>query len=343
MITDARALRPDHVPQDLHHREGEIDAISTALEPALRGERAENVCIAGPSGAGKTTLARYVLEQLASEAIDVATPYANCMTTTSTAGTLHQLLRDANRGADLRRQGTPTEVYLDRLRDLADRGPVVVALDEVDVLDDATLLTALYELPRTSMALITVDDDAFFAEVDQRVRSRLGGAVRVHLDAYGHDELVDILSARADVGLEAGRVDAAALDRIADLAAGDARLAIAVLRRAAREARSAGRDAIDAALVETVRDRAQADVHERQVATLSTHQRLLYDVIVEAGDDGISAARLHEIYEQRAQSPKSKRTRRTYLTGLERYGLITATGEGRGTQYFPDAPPPTAD
>ena len=71
MIKDAKAIRPEQVPQDLQHRDGQIDQLTMALRPLLDDRHGEHGLITGPSGAGKTTLARYVVEELKSESVDL--------------------------------------------------------------------------------------------------------------------------------------------------------------------------------------------------------------------------------------------------------------------------------
>jgi Cdc6-like AAA superfamily ATPase len=115
------------------------------------------------------------------------------------------------------------------------------------------------------------------------------------------------------------------------LAAGDARLAIALLRRAAERAETEGRERFSPGLVEAVSDSATTEVHDRNVELLSTHQRLLYEVVSEAGE--IAASDLHREYEEQASSPKSRSTRRRYLDSLERYGLIEQEGSTRDSSY----------
>ena len=117
MITDARVLRPGFVPQDLHHRHGSIDALASTLQPVTANDTPENTLLTGPSGSGKTTLAKFVLDQLERERFDIRWGYCYCISDSSAAGALHALLRDANLGADLRPQGTPRSVYIDRLRE----------------------------------------------------------------------------------------------------------------------------------------------------------------------------------------------------------------------------------
>ncbi|WP_049984842.1 orc1/cdc6 family replication initiation protein [Halobellus rufus] len=126
-------------------------------------------------------------------------------------------------------------------------------------------------------------------------------------------------------------VDERTLATIADLAAGDARLAIALLRRAAKEAEAEGQDYLSPGLVAAVSDSATAEVHERNIALLSTHQRLLYEIIAKAGTVGAKELRL--TYEAEASRPESPATRRRYLDSLERYGLIKQRGSTRGTRY----------
>jgi Cdc6-like AAA superfamily ATPase len=113
MITDARALRPDTVPQDLHHRDGQIDHLSSVLAPSQLSY-AEDVCIFGPSGTGKTTIAKYTLGQLEREDLGVRWAYVNGMSDNTTAAVMHTIVRDVGLGADLRREGSAPSACLIR-------------------------------------------------------------------------------------------------------------------------------------------------------------------------------------------------------------------------------------
>ncbi|MFC4451384.1 hypothetical protein [Halorussus aquaticus] len=58
-------------------------------------------------------------------------------------------------------------------------------------------------------------------------------ATKIRLDKYQYGELVDIIRGHVEAGLRHGAADDTTIARIADLAAGDARFAIALLHRAA--------------------------------------------------------------------------------------------------------------
>ena len=329
MITDARALRPIFVPSELHHRDGELEHLSSCLKPIRMDLSGEDALITGPSGSGKTTLARYTVGQLESATLDVRTGYVNCIADSSRTGSMHTLLRDAGLGLDIPLDAASTTQYLDRLRQLDDH--VVFILDEVDVLADHDLLVALYEEPNITMVMICVDEDDFLSGIDNRVQSRVRTAEKVRLGKYKHSELVDIIEGRVKAGLHHGAADQATVARIAEVAAGDARFAIALLRRAAQRAEVKDRSCLSPGLVEDVADDAETEVHKRNIQRLSTHQRILLEIIRE--DEKVSAGDLHDEYEQRAQNPKSKPTRRRYLQSLERYDLVEQVGATRGTYY----------
>ena len=92
MITDARVLQPEFVPQDVVHRDGEINHLTSTLKPIMDGEGAEPSFLYGPSGTGKTCIARYALERLRETIIDVETQYVNCWDDHSRYTVLYRLL-----------------------------------------------------------------------------------------------------------------------------------------------------------------------------------------------------------------------------------------------------------
>jgi len=78
MITDARVLQSNFVPHDVKHRPAEISHLTDTLNPIVTGEGyPEASFLYGPSGAGKTCIARYTTEQLREEVVDISTQYVN--------------------------------------------------------------------------------------------------------------------------------------------------------------------------------------------------------------------------------------------------------------------------
>ena len=327
MITDARALRPEYVPRDLHHRDGQINHLSSILAPSSLG-RTEDICLFGPSGVGKTTIAKFVLGQLEREMLDLQWGYVNCMSDNSASAVLHTFAREVGIGADLRREGTPRSVVIDRLRSQDEQ--FIAVLDEVAVLDEETLL-ALYEVPNVSLICITTQEDRWMTSLGQAATSRMHSAATVRLDKYSHTELVDILDARVVHGLVSSRVADGAVEYIADMAAGDARAGIALLRRAAVHVEENDTRELTSAIVDAISEDARRDVLKGRILALGTHQRLLWQIIDEAGE--LDAGTLHARYEARANSPKSKSSRRRYLEHLEHYELIESAGSTRDRRY----------
>lgn len=331
MIRDARALRDEFVPQELQHRNSEIDHISSCLRPIEEDVKGEHVLITGPSGAGKTTLAKYVCQQLERQTPGVRTGYVNCLSANTATGVTHMVLRISRIGRDFARESTARSQYSERIQGSEDQ--LVFIVDEVDVLDGYEALLSLFDQQNVTLVMICVDEDAFLSNVGMRVQSRVRAAASVTLEKYHDEEVVDIIRGRANAGLAPDAVDEGTLGAIANIAAGDARLAITILRRAAERAETEGREILSPGLVEAVSDPAMTEVHDRNMELFSTHQRLLYEII--SGSDQISAAELHSRYGEQASSPKARSTRRRYLGSLERYGLIEQHGATRDSSYEP--------
>lgn len=329
MITDARALQPEYVPGELYHRDGEIGALTTALRPLTDGFSGSDVFLFGPSGTGKTTLARHVVDLLQQEALGTTAGYVNAMSNSTHADALHALARDAGLGHDLRKEGTPASRFLDRLEGVD--GQVIAIVDEVHVLEDYRTLQALWEVPNVTLVMICLDEERLFAEFDEQLRSRLSGARNVNLDRYSVDEMTSILRGRVKAGLQPGVIREETLRYIADLAAGDARRGIAVLRASVEVATSESRERLDRSVVDEAKGSARDAIRQSRVRQLDTDKRLLYELVRDAGR--LDGGTLHERYESEAQDPVARSTRRKYLGRLEDYELLESNGKGRGTEY----------
>ncbi|WP_331232432.1 Cdc6/Cdc18 family protein [Natronorarus salvus] len=330
MIRDARVLRSEFVPREVVHRDQELNHLASVLEPISYGEPAESALLTGPSGAGKTCLARFVTDQLQQETLDATVQYVNCWQAHSQFRTVYHILEGLGKTLNIHRQSTPHDELIERLREY--NGPhCVVILDEVDQLEDKRILYDLYALPQFSTMLIANREEELFADLDERIISRYRGCDRVRFDKYGVEDLTAILHARAERGLRKGAVDQTVLATIADAAAGDARLAISVLRSAARTAMHEQSERITEKIVEEAIPHAQSEMHRKNLDTLTHHQRALYEVIQEEGE--IAPSDLYTSYRKRVESPKSDRTVRTYLSKMDRYGLIAAEGTSRDRLY----------
>lgn len=119
------------------------------------------------------------------------------------------------------RQSTPHDELVDRLQQ-HDGPRTVVILDEVDQLEDPSVIYDLHSLPQFAIICIANKEEELFSRVDDRLVSRLRSSEHVRMDKYHDEQLYDILSARAKWGLDEDVITDDQLYRIADAAAGKA-------------------------------------------------------------------------------------------------------------------------
>lgn len=93
-------------------------------------------------------------------------------------------------------------------------------------------------------------------------------------------------------------------------AGGNARIAIGILRRAARQAKQAPVDHITPDIIQTVTSEAKSEIKQKTVDHLTAHQRTLYNIITEYRE--IAPRELYAMYCDRADNPKTERMVRNY-------------------------------
>ncbi|GGL72976.1 Cdc6/Cdc18 family protein [Halocalculus aciditolerans] len=330
MIRDARVLRAGFVPREVEHRDAEVNHLSSVLEPITNGEPADTAIVTGPSGAGKTCISKFVTERLREEVLDVEAIYVNCWRNYTRFRTLYQILDDLGATIDIHRQSTPHDELVDRLQQ-HDGPRTVVILDEVDQLEDPSVIYDLHSLPQFAIICIANKEEELFSRVDDRLVSRLRSSEHVRMDKYHDEQLYDILSARAKWGLDEDVITDDQLYRIADAAAGDARLAIGILRTAASKADRENQERITNDILLDAAEDARAQIKQKSLDSLTPHQRVVYDIVREHGPVGPSE--IHERYSEDVDDPRTKRTVRTYLSKMAQYNLLKAEGTSRDREY----------
>ncbi len=292
--------------------------------------------LAGPSGVGKTTLARHTLDRVTDEVGGHVT-YIRCLGL-SAREVLTLALRDHPEGAVPQDDTMGLAEHRGRLREATATGQDhFLILDEADRLPQTTLLDAVVDLAAVSLVVCVHDADAWLAQLDRDQERALRETI--HLDRFGVDELADILDRRAQRGLRPHAVRRPVLAEIADVAAGVARVGIQTLRAAAELAHEREARQISADLVPAAHDRAESWIRKHNLRSLLFHHHVLYALLYRAGSmtprdlydryDEIAK----EVYASRRQTPISERERRTKLRKLRDYGLIERVGPDRYGEY----------
>lgn len=337
IFADARVFSADWVPGDFHSRDAQLNTMATALEPVIEGEAATGLLLHGPSGTGKTSSSRYLLQKLGEHTTGLRTAVVNCWTHHSRYRVLSRVL-EAVDGAAAARHDHAASALRESLGDVDDH--VVVVLDEADQLDEPDVIYDLYE-ERDLEVIVTANDRSdVFRGLDDRIQSRLRTFTDVAFPRNTADDLVPILEQRVKHGLQPDVVTADLVGDVARAANGNARDAIAALEGAAQRAVEDGTDHIRPDHVATAIDTASHEVRKATLDRLNDHQTAIYEIV--AADGPISPGTIYERYVDRVSEPRSRRTVRKYARKLEQYDLFTATGAAQTRTYrlVADAPRP---
>ena len=253
------ALEPSFIPDDLPHRDKEIQKIAELTACALTGDAPPSFLCYGMTGTGKTATIRYVSQKLAQQPILESKPwwiYINCNVVSTPYRILAHIYNTISVREKIPPTGLPKDIIFKKLLGLLDQkvgnSICFLVLDEIDklienkkggneILYDLTRLNENLDYCKTS--LIGISNKLKFREnLDPRVLSSLGEELPIVFHPYNATQLGDILKDRAKIAFYEGVLEEGIIRLCAGLAAkedGDARKALQLLRKAGELAQRA--------------------------------------------------------------------------------------------------------
>lgn len=270
------ALNTQWKPDNILHRDQQIDDLASILAPALKGNDPSNVFLYGSVGTGKSLIVKHVTEELKTvaknESKDLNVLYINCKMK-NVADTEYRMLGKLAEqiGEDVPSTGLATEEIYNRffeaLQDMS--GVVIIALDEIDALVKKVGDEFLYNLTRmnddlddTKVSILGISNDLNFTEyMDSRVKSSLSEE-EIIFPPYNAIELREILKSRTEEAFVEDALDDGVISKCSALAAhehGDARRALDLLRVAGELAERSDAELVENRHVDMAQDKIERD------------------------------------------------------------------------------------
>jgi cell division control protein 6 len=248
LFKNKKVLQSNYTPEDILHREQQVENIASILAPVLRGERVSNLFLYGNTGTGKTLSIQHVGNKLVSKSREsgednLKIVYVNCKLG-KTSETEYRILARliSELGGSVPSTGLPTGEVYTRFVEIIDnkKQVVLIILDEIDQAVKKISDNFIYSLTRLNselknaqISLIGISNSLTFMDnIDPRVKSSLAEE-EITFSPYNAPQLIDILKRRADAAFKENVLEEGVIEKCAAYAArehGDARRALDLLR-----------------------------------------------------------------------------------------------------------------
>lgn len=339
-------------PEDILHREDQINELASILAPCLKGNDPSNVFIYGTVGTGKTLVTKHVCDELLnvseSSSKDLEVLYINCKMR-KVADTEYRLSAKLARelGAEVPSTGLPTDAVYDRFFKALEKknGVVIIVLDEIDALVRKIGDDFMYNLTRinddldnTKVSLVGISNDLNFVEyIDARVKSSLSEE-EIIFPPYDGMELKKILKQRCDEGFNEDVLGDGVISKCSALAAsehGDARRAIDLLRVAGELAERSDSENVTTAHVDMAQNKIEKDRVIEAVRSQPKHSQIILYTIINMSNEGkVHTGDVYDRYKDYAKKagtkPLTQRRVSDLIAELDMLGVINAKVVSKG-------------
>lgn len=354
LFSNKKAMQASFVPDQITHRDEQINQIAQILAPALKLEKPSSLFIYGKTGTGKTLSVRYTAEDMNKVAEENNIPlkiiYINCKLK-RVADTEYRLIAEIARsfGKEIPATGLPTdEIYNIFFKVLDEKEQMLIlVLDEIDQLVKKTGDEVIYNLTRinaelknSQVSLVGISNDLMFANnIDPRVKSSLSEE-EIIFPPYNALQIQDILRRRSHEAFKEGNIDEGVIPKCAAYAArehGDARRAIDLLRVAGELAERAKDTKVEIHHIDLAEEKIERD---RIVDIITTQpkqfQATLYAVfsLMSGKKKNVFTGDVYDIYKNTCPKaglrPITQRRLSDIIAELDMLGLINAKVISKG-------------
>jgi len=297
LIENKNILQFTYIPDQLPHRDHEINDIVEIISPSLNKDKPSNILIIGKTGTGKTAVMNYIGKELKKadpEEKNCSFVYINCEIVDTPSGILYnisnQIITEFNRKIPYTGWSLD-KVYSELITYIDEKNKVfIVVLDEIDRSfkkngdDIFYFLTSMNEtLKNSKVSIIGITNNTKFTEMlTTKIKSRLGEE-KIIFPPYTPNELQDILKDRAKIAFKPGVLDEGVIPYCAAISAqdsGDARKALDILRIAADIAERNGDQTITEAHVNFARNKIELDAVIEVIKTITIQSKIVLMSIV---------------------------------------------------------------
>jgi len=276
LFTNKSVFQANFMPNQLFHRDEQVDQVAQILAPCLKLQKPSNLFIYGKTGTGKSLTVKYVTNQLQEKSKEKQIPLKiisiNCKLK-KIADTEYRIIAHLARelGKSIPATGLPTDevynIFHSALKQT--KCMVVIVLDEIDQLIKKAGDEVLYSLTRinaeledSQLSIVGISNDLRFTEfLDPRVKSSLSEE-EIVFPPYNAMQIQHILRQRAEQGFQENALAPGLIEKCAAIAArehGDARRALELLRVSGETAERASSATVEFVHLDQAEKRIECD------------------------------------------------------------------------------------